>query len=83
MKFKTYIEIEIEVSADYIAGCKGAREPGGLQIEPDDPGECNVTSVTVGGIDIMEALTPEQLSTLTDEAWEQPQEEDTREYERD
>ena len=66
----TFVEIEVEVAYSYYKGCKGAREPGGMQIEPDEPENVEITGVTVGGVDIESALTKEQLESLEEQCLE-------------
>lgn len=62
--FNTCIELEVEVAYSYYKGYRGAREPGGLKIEPDEPENVEITAVTIGGVDIQEQLSKDQIESL-------------------
>jgi len=62
--FNTYLEWEIEVEYTYHKGSKGAREPHGMQIEPDEPEMVEITAVTINGVDIQEQLSKDQIENL-------------------
>lgn len=58
----TYMELDLTVEYDYHPGCPASLE------EPGDPEYCELTSVKVGNIEILPALTSEQCLELEAEA---------------
>ena len=65
--FNTHVEFEVEVAYSYYKGCRGAYEPGGLQIEPDEPENVEITGVTINGVDVQECLSKAQVERLESE----------------
>lgn len=58
----------MEIQFSYWKGCKGARERGtGLQLEPDEPAEIEVTGIKLlDPEDIMEIITEEVTISMED-----------------
>lgn len=65
---KTTIELDVEVEYEYHRASKGAREPHGLQIEPDEPEQVEINSVFICygkmEIGITGSLSAAQLEAL-------------------
>jgi hypothetical protein len=65
---KTTIELDVEVEYEYHRASKGAREPHGLQIEPDEPEQVEINSVFIRygkmEIGITGSLSAVQLESL-------------------
>lgn len=66
----TSVELDVEVAYSYYQGCRGAREPGGLQIEPDEPENVEITAVTIGGVDIQEQLSKAQIESIESQCFD-------------
>ncbi len=68
--FKTYIEVDVEVTYSFTKGRKGTRDKFGVPEAPDDDDEIELTSVLVGGIEVTHVLPKLLLDSLEEEAWE-------------
>ena len=74
MRFKTEVTVLVSVDYSYIGGMRGSRDRYGIPEEPDDDPYCEIESVTLGGVELVDVL-PECIRTdLAQESLEHAEE---------
>ena len=58
--------IEMEVEYEYIKACRGARDSYGVPLEPDEPEDIEIETVSIGGEDVTAMLKEEVFAEIVD-----------------
>lgn len=70
--------IEMEVEYEYIRACRGARDSYGVPLEPDEPEDVEIETVSIGGEDVTAILKEEIFAEIVDAITDE-----LREYNKD
>ena len=73
-RFRTEITVMVEVDYSYIGGMRGSRDRYGIPEEPDEEPYCELESVTLGGVELVDVLPECILNDLASECLEKAQE---------
>lgn len=73
-------EINVECDVRYWPGCRGYRESGGIQLEPDEDPNCEIESVNEEQTGAVVDLTPEEEERVIEKAFKEIED---RRYDRD
>ena len=73
-RFRTEITVMVEVDYSYIGGMRGSRDRYGIAEEPDEDEYCDVESVTLGGVELVDVLPECILTDLAQESLEHAEE---------
>lgn len=60
----------VECEIDYQAECRGTFLEGRQQ-EPDTPATLTISTAKAGGVDILDLLSPDVVSRIEQQAWEE------------
>ena len=58
--------IEMEVEYEYTKACRGARDSYGVPLEPDEPEDIEIETVSIGGEDVTAMLKKEVFAEIVD-----------------
>lgn len=58
--------IEMDVEYEYTKACRGARDSYGVPLEPDEPEDIEVETVSIGGEDVTAMLKKEVFAEIVD-----------------
>lgn len=58
--------IEMEVEYEYTRACRGARDSYGVPLEPEEPEDVEIETVSIGGEDVTAILRDEVFPEIVD-----------------